>query len=155
MITLLIFLEPFLKFLGTPTEIFEHTYSYCRIVMFGCYFMFLYNCLTSIYNALGDSKTPLKFLIISTLINIVLDIVLITQFNLKTNGAAIATLITQFIAMCGLLLSFVRTLPKFNFQKVERVFEGKIAREMIYIAIPSRITSYNVCYTKLLRMLLI
>ncbi len=94
----LIFIDPILSFINIPKDIYAMTKSYFWIVFLGIFFTFIYNYFSSILRAIGDSRTPLLFLAISTILNIILDIILIVQFQLGVNGAAIATIFSQFIS---------------------------------------------------------
>ena len=98
----LILIDPILYFLNIPVSIYQQTYQYLIIVFTGIIFTFLFNYLSSLLRALGDSKTPLYFLAVSAIINIVLDIVFITYFHMNTDGAALATIIAQGISAVGL-----------------------------------------------------
>lgn len=137
MILSLFLLKPFLQFLGTPSNIIDDSYRFLRIVFIGCFFMYIYNCLTAIFNSLGDSKTPLKFLMVSTVLNVILDIILIKFLNFDITGAAIATLSTQIAVAISLFIYFLKKLPKLNFEKQDKLFDFNIAKEMTIIAVPS------------------
>ena len=80
---------PLLKLLGTDPDIMADSLSYLRIYFGGAVFLFLYNSLNGIYNALGDSQTPLKFLMVSALTNIVLDLLFVIQFNSGCGGCGL------------------------------------------------------------------
>ncbi len=137
MLSSFIFLEPLLKLLDTPKDIFKASYDYLRIIFNGCVFIFVYNCLTAIFNALGDSKTPLFFLIISTILNIILDLIFVAKLDMGTNGAGYATLIAQATATIGLsIFFFIKFKHVFNV-KLRELFDTCIAKEMIVFAIPS------------------
>lgn len=139
MIGSLIILKPLLILLGTPSDIFESTYNYLRIVFCGCFFIYIYNCLTAIFNALGDSKTPLFFLVFSTVLNIILDLLFVGKLNMGTNGAAYATLIAQSCATLGIIAYFVfRFRYLFNL-KIFKLIDLHTAKEMVVYAIPSTI----------------
>lgn len=101
-----------LRLLKTPDNIMADSLIYLRIYFAGSFFLFLYNMLNGIYNALGDSKTPLFFLVISTLANIVLDLVFVINFNMGVAGVAWATLIAQGICAILSLVVMVRRLAK-------------------------------------------
>ena len=88
-------MKPLLKFMNTPDDIFHDTYLYIMIICAGIFAQVLYNLLASILRALGNSKTPLYFLLFSAVLNIVLDLVLIIVFHLGAPGAAYATVIAQ------------------------------------------------------------
>ena len=84
-----------LRMLKTPDNIMADSLIYLRIYLGGAVFLFIYNTLNGIYNALGDSKTPLYFLMLSTLTNIVLDLLFVIKFHMGVAGVAWATLIAQ------------------------------------------------------------
>ena len=87
-----------LVWLNTPNEIIEQAYIYLLITFLGIPATFFYNLLSAIIRALGDSKTPFYFLIMSTILNIGLDFLLILGFNSGVGGAALATLIAQIVS---------------------------------------------------------
>lgn len=97
-------IHPILRFLNIPQNVYNLTYNYLIIVFIGIIFTFLFNYFSSMLRALGDSKTPLYFLAVSAIINIILDIIFITCFKMDTSGAALATIIAQ--AVSALLLAF-------------------------------------------------
>jgi len=84
-----------LRLLDTPDKIFYDSSIYLRIYIFGMLFLFLYNICNGIFVALGDSKTPLYFLIASSILNIILDIVFVRNFGMGVSGIAWATFIAQ------------------------------------------------------------
>lgn len=79
---------PLLKILGTDPDIMADSLIYLRIYFGGAVFLFLYNTLNGIYNALGDSNTPLKFLMVSALTNIGLDLLFVIRFHMGVAGVA-------------------------------------------------------------------
>ena len=100
---------PLLRLLGTDPDIMTDSQTYLQIYFGGAVFLFLYNTLNGIYNAQGDSRTPLIFLMISSLTNIVLDLLFVIQFNMGVAGVAWATLIAQgMCAVASLLVMFRR-----------------------------------------------
>ena len=84
-----------LQMMRTPENIFEGAYAYLLVTFIGVPFTFFYNLLSSIIRALGDSKTPFWFLLLSTVLNIVLDLFCILVLGWGVAGAAIATVISQ------------------------------------------------------------
>ena len=103
---------PLLQLLGTDPDIMADSRLYLQIYFGGAVFLFLYNTLNGIYNAQGDSRTPLLFLMISSLTNIVLDLVFVIQFHMGVAGVAWATLIAQgMCAVCSLLV-LIRRLKR-------------------------------------------
>jgi putative MATE family efflux protein len=94
----LLFSNSILKIMNTPSEIFELSKGYLMIIFSGTLFSAGYNSICAILRGLGDSTNPLYFLIISTILNIILDIVFIIYFNMGVNGVALATIIAQAVA---------------------------------------------------------
>lgn len=132
----LLFSRPILAALNTPADVFDMAAQYLNIYFLGLPFLFMYNVLSSMFNALGKSKIPLGFLIFSSVFNIALDLVLVTRFHMGVAGAAWATLIAQGISA---VLSFLVLLLQFRSMEGER---GKwFAREellpMMKISLPS------------------
>lgn len=87
-----------LNWMQTPSDIYDQAYNYIVVIFIGLFATMLYNMLSSILRAIGDSKTPLYFLVLSSIINVILDLIFITQFNMGAPGAAYATVIAQFIS---------------------------------------------------------
>ena len=96
---------PLLKLLGTDPDVMADSILYLRIYFGGAVFLFLYNTLNGIYNALGDSNTPLKFLTIASVMNVALDLVFVIYFKMGVAGVAWATLISQ--GFCAVISFFV------------------------------------------------
>lgn len=134
--------EPLLNLLGTAKDIMPDSLAYLRIYFGGAVFLFLYNSLNGIYNALGDSNTPLRFLMVSALTNIVLDLLFVIKFNMGVAGVAWATLIAQ--GLCAFISFFVlvRRLVRMENEEAKRglkftFFEMPAARRIAKIGIPS------------------
>ena len=96
--------------LSTPQDIFADAYSYLVIIFLGIPFTLLYNLLAGILRAVGDSKTPFIFLVISSILNIGLDLLFIVVFKMGVRGASLATIIAQAISC---LLCIILILKKF------------------------------------------
>lgn len=95
----LVFMRPVLTLMGTPQNIMGDALDYLNIIFGGLTATVFYNVLSGVMRALGDSKTPLIFLIVSSVINIVLDILFVNTFKLGIEGAALATIISQIISV--------------------------------------------------------
>lgn len=106
-----------LELLETPSDIIEGAYSYIVVIFYGTYASLLFNLLSNIIRALGDSKTPLYFLIIACVINVVLDFVFILYFSMGVAGAAWATIIAQTVSG---VLCFIYMIKKFPILKFEK-----------------------------------
>ena len=92
---LLLLTDPLLKLLQTPAECYQEARNYYVIYMAGTVFVFFYNAISSVLRGLGDSRNPLYFVIISTVLNIVLDLIFVGPLKLGAAGAALATIISQ------------------------------------------------------------
>ena len=105
------FLHPLLVLLGTPETILEEAYSYISLITLFVGIMFAYNLFAGLLRAIGNSVMPLVFLIISSILNVILDIVFITRFQMGIRGAAVATVIAQGISAVLCLLYIWKCCP--------------------------------------------
>ena len=112
-----VFCRPLLVLMRTPENILDGAAGYIGVIFAGIPVIFLYNLTAGIIRSLGDSKTPLYFLILASVLNIVLDVVFITVFSWGIVGAAVATVISQGIS--GLLCLFYMS-RKFEVLKMSR-----------------------------------
>ena len=94
----LIFYQPLFRVLNVPADAYQDACDYMKIICWGTIFVFGYNAVCSVLKGLGDSKSPLYFVGIATIINIVLDILLVGPFGMGTAGAAYATITAQGIS---------------------------------------------------------
>ena len=108
-----------LRWMNTPDNVFADASTYLRIYFAGMFFLFTYNTLTSIFNALGDSRSPLVFLAFSSLTNIVLDLVFVIRFEMGVAGVAYATLISQGISA---VLSFIWLMIRLRKMQIQEDF---------------------------------
>ena len=133
----LIWLKPFLIFMNTPGEILDNAYIYSFTIIAGMLTTMFYNINAAILRAMGDSKTPLYFLIISSVLNILLDVLFIAVFGLGVFGAALATVISQgasgilcFIYMCN-------HFTELKFLRSDWVFDVKHAASLLSYGLPA------------------
>lgn len=127
-----------LELMRTPQMIFEDAATYLRIYFIGLIFLFVYNTLTAVFNAIGRSKIPLMFLIFSSILNIVLDILFVTKFKMGVAGVAIATLIAQGISAFLSSIVLVMIIRRFH-QESFQMFDYTILKKICQVAIPSTI----------------
>lgn len=119
-------LKPLLNILNTPADIINEAYSYISLIALFVGVMFAYNLCAGLMRAIGNSVMPLIFLVVSSVLNIVLDILFITQFNMGVAGAAIATVIAQGVSV---ILCIIYIVYKCQILKPERI-HFKIDREL-------------------------
>lgn len=125
-----------LTFMNTPTDIFDDAYTYIMIICGGIFTQVLYNLLASVLRALGNSKTPLYFLMLSAGLNIVLDLVLIICFHLGVAGAAYATVISQGVSGLLCLGYMIRKVPLLRLSREEVHLEKNLAMMQLKIGLP-------------------
>lgn len=128
--------EPILVLLDTPDDILADATIYLRIMCIGLVFVALYNYASSMLRALGDSKTPLLFLIISSILNTGLDLLFVCVFHMGVFGAGIATIIAQFLSAILCLLYAEKTNVYFKMTKEELTYNRKISREVVKLGGP-------------------
>lgn len=125
-----------MQLLNTPADVLDMAAAYLRIYFAGLPFLFMYNILSSMFNALGKSRIPLGFLIFSSLFNIALDWYFVTRLNLGVTGVAWATLIAQGISAVlsfGVLLRLLRRMDC----PAASIFDPGELLPMAKIALPS------------------
>lgn len=125
---LLVFNNLILKFMNTPDNIYIPTYIYIMIIYIGIVPTMFYNLCSSTLRAVGNGKMPLVFLIISSVTNIILDIVFVYYFSFGVIGAAIATVISQVFSG---FISFIYIFKKYSFLKVSKR-DFKIDKKIIF-----------------------
>lgn len=130
------FMKPLLILMNTPSDIFADAYSYIMIVSGGILAQMLYNLLSSILRALGNSKLPLVFLIISALLNIVLDLVFIVGFGMGAKGAAVATVIAQGVSGILCLFYIIAKIPILHLKREDLYVGSTIYKNQLRIGVP-------------------
>lgn len=139
----LIFSEKILLLMNTPNDVLEYARDYLNIFFFGLIFMFGYNVLSSILRGLGDSKTPLRFLMVTTILNIILDPFLIIGIGpfpkMGIRGAALATLISQGVSFFLALRHLDKQNHVISFKLKNLEFNKELTAKTIKIGLPSGI----------------
>lgn len=125
-----------LTVMRTPVDIFDGAYAYIFIIFLGIPTTFLYNLLAGIIRSLGDSKTPVYFLALSSILNIVLDFVLILWADAGVAGAAIATVVSQGVSGVACLFYMGKKYPILRMTKEERRLDGHSCKVLCVIGIP-------------------
>lgn len=130
------FAKPLLELMNTPENIIKDALDYIIIIFAGNIAIIFYNMLSSILRALGDSKTPLYFLIIASILNIILDIVFIVNFNMDVAGAAYATIISQSISAILCAIHIVKKVPILKLKRRHLKFRKDYAEKQLRIGVP-------------------
>ena len=125
-----------LSFLNTPENILDDSTLYMRIMCVGILAVGLYNCIAAILRAVGDSKTPLYFLIVASVLNIFLDLLFVRTCNMGVAGAGIATIISQLLAGIGSLFFAMMKNPYFKIERQQMKPERTIIAQCVRMGIP-------------------
>lgn len=132
--------RPLLEMLKTPDSIIDWCTSYLVILMVGCAGSAYYNILCGILRGLGDSISALIYLLVATVINIVLDIVFVSQFHMGVAGVAYATVIAQAISAVLCMWRLMRMTDIFDFRPKYLKMKKQYSMEIIRLGLPSGIT---------------
>ena len=125
-----------LELLGTPASIIDDSEIYMKISFAGVLGMTLYNGISGVLRALGDSITPLIFLIVASITNVVLDLVFVVYFHWDIPGVAIATIISQFISATGCIICAYAKVKILHMPLKEFVPEKDIFKKCIKLGFP-------------------
>lgn len=128
--------EPLLRLLQTPDNIMSDALIYLRLMSLGMVFVSAYNFISSMLRALGDSRTPLYFLVFSCILNTILDIVFVKYLNMSVLGAAVATLIAQFISGALCLIYAVRRNSYFRLNRDDLRPNKDMIKSAVRLGIP-------------------
>ena len=128
--------RPILNMLNTPAEIMADAVAYMRIMCVGIVFVSLYNYASSMLRALGDSKTPLYFLIFSCVLNTGLDILFVYVFHMSVVGAGVATAIAQLVSGISCLIYAVKRNEYFKFSREDLKYDRDISLRVIRLGVP-------------------
>ena len=132
----LIATKPLLKLMDTPADIFNDSYAYISVIFVGIFATFFYNMISGILRSVGDSKTPLYFLIVSSILNIILDLVFIINFKMGVAGAAYATVISQGVSGLLCLIYTAKKFPILRVKKEHFKFDIEYYKQHLRIGIP-------------------
>lgn len=129
-IAVFLWLDPILRWLQVPYDVYPLMRNYLWIIFWGIAFTFLYNFYAALLRAVGDSVTPLWFLAVSVVLNIGLDLFLILVLDQGIEGAAVATVIAQGMAASGILLYTYKTRPELRLHRKDMRFDRSSLKEI-------------------------
>ncbi len=125
-----------LVLMGTPADIFQESVTYMRVACVSVPLVAVYNYASSMLRALGDSRTPLYFLVCACILNILLDLFFVGPLRMGVFGAALATSLSQLMAGAGCLAFAIRTNPFFRMRREHFTFNPKISAQAVRIGLP-------------------
>lgn len=136
MVVGLIICNPMMTLLNTPADIYAQSAAYLRIYCVGLLFVFLYNICNGIFSSMGDSMTPFLLLVVSSVSNIVLDILFVVGFHMGVASVALATLIAQAVGGVLAIAILLRRLRKMQSESAQ-LFSAEMFRKVVLVSIPS------------------
>ena len=125
-----------LSWMGTPPEILPDAITYMRMTSASVPLIAIYNYASAMQRALGDSRTPLYFLVVSCVLNVALDLLFVGAFGLGVFGAALATMLSQLLSGAGSLLYAFRSNPYFRVSRPLRAFDREITQSAVRLGLP-------------------
>jgi len=135
----IIFAEPVFRLTNTPEEVIPQAVAYFRIYIGGTFLFVTFNSVISILRGVGESVRPMLFILITTALNIALDLLFILVFKWGIEGAARATVISQGIGMCVALAYVNNTHPLLSIKKQDMLFDWKLFKESLKIGLPTSV----------------
>ena len=129
-------LRSILVLMDTPADIFDDAYIYLQIIFAGIGVMMFYNVLANISRALGDSRTPLYFLIISSILHVIMDIVFIVVFKLGVASIGVATVLSQAVSGILCFVYMKKKFPEIALNKSDMRPDRKMMAHLLFMGIP-------------------
>lgn len=151
-ILVFIYLDFIVVLLQVPVEIVGLMKEYLIYIFIGIWATFLYNYFANLLRAIGNSIVPLSFLAVSALLNIILDLIFIIQFDWGVKGAAIATVIAQFVSGIGIMIYYFIRFPELRIQKRHMQWDSIILKEIaslsILTCVQQSVMNFGIYYIK-------
>lgn len=135
-----------LLWMGTPESVMPESVTYLQVYFYGSLGFVMYNIFVGILQAVGDSRHPLYYLMISSVINLVLDIVFIENFHTGVGGAALATVISQVFSAILCLIQLLRTHESYRLSITKIRFDSKMLKQIIRIGLPSGVQNSIIAF---------
>lgn len=132
----MIFCRQILEVMQTPAEIIDGAYDYLMVIFAGIFSSMAFNLLSNIFRSIGDAKTPLYFLVIACIMNIILDVVFIAGFGMGVEGAGYATVLSQIFSALACIIYIWKKIPILRLNSKDFVAESSDVREHVRISFP-------------------
>lgn len=141
-----------LRFMDTPEDVLPEAATYLKIYFAGVSGLLIYNMTSGILRAVGDTKRPLYFLILSSIMNIVLDLIFVIYFHMGIAGVAYATIISQFVSSILVLTILTRSTENYRFVWKDLCFNKKMLSQICKVGFPvglqQAVTSFSNVYVQ-------
>ncbi|MBO4887698.1 MAG: MATE family efflux transporter [Firmicutes bacterium] len=131
--------RPMLRFMSTPEDVFEDATTYLTVYFWGISGLLIYNMGSGILRAVGDTTRPLYFLILTSVLNIILDLVFVIVFHLGIAGVAYATIISQMVSAVLTLVLLTRTSEIYRLSWKDLGIDGKLLKQIFNVGLPAGI----------------
>lgn len=132
----MIFCRQILEVMQTPAEIIDGAYDYLMVIFAGIFSSMAFNLLSNIFRSIGDAKTPLYFLVIACIMNIILDVVFIAGFGMGVEGAGYATVLSQIFSALACIIYIWKKIPILRLNSKDFVAESSDVKEHVRISFP-------------------
>ena len=132
----MVFCRQILEIMQTPVEIIDGAYDYLMVIFAGIFSSMAFNLLSNIFRSIGDAKTPLYFLVIACIMNIILDVVFIAGFGMGVEGAGYATVLSQIFSAFACILYIWKKIPILRLNSKDFVAKSLDIKEHIRISFP-------------------
>ena len=136
--------------MDTPDSVIGESVTYLQIYFSGSLGFVMYNIFVGILQAVGDSRHPLYYLMVSSVINLVLDVVFIAVFHTGVGGAALATVISQVVSALLCLVQLLRTKEAYRLQLRKIRFDGPVLRQVIRIGLPAGVQNSIIAFANVI-----
>ena len=133
--------EPMLRAMNTPENIFSDSAAYIGIIFLGLGASLFYNLFSGLLRAVGDSKTPLYFLCLSSALNVVLDLLFVVTFSMGVAGAAWATILSQGVSALLCLVYMLKKFPILRTGRADWAWHGPMVRRLARMGIPTALSN--------------
>lgn len=141
--------KPMLRLMATPEDVFDNAVTYLRIYFAGIAGLLIYNIGSGILRAVGDTTRPLYFLILTSVMNIVLDLLFVLVFHLGIAGVALATIISQFVSAFLILILLTRTKDIYRFVWKDMHIDFEILKRIFAVGLPAAIQSVITAFSNI------
>ena len=132
----MIFCRQILEIMQTPVEIIDGAYDYLMVIFAGIFSSMAFNLLSNIFRSIGDAKTPLYFLVIACIMNIILDVVFIAGFGMGVEGAGYATVLSQIFSALACIIYIWKKIPILRLNSKDFVPKSLDVKEHVRISFP-------------------
>ena len=139
-----------LLWMGTPESVLPQSNAYLRIYFSGSLFFVMYNIFVGILQAVGDSRHPLYYLMVSSVVNLVLDVVFIEFVHTGVGGAALATVISQAVSALLCLVHLLRSKESYRLCLRKLAFDPPLLREIVRLGLPSGVQNSIIAFANVL-----